>query len=98
MQHSLKMFSILQNMLHLLHIPITKMRLQELISEQMYHGSIRTITEEMGTSGADCYLAETIFTLTENDLIKFVRIEMNYGSHASPGLYNRDNFKDIKIK
>jgi hypothetical protein len=52
----------------------------------------------MGTSGADCYLAEKIFTLTENDLIKFVRIEMNYGSHASPGLYNRDNFKDIKIK
>ena len=56
------------------------------------------LTEQMGTSGAECYLAETIFTLTENDLIKFVRIEMDFGSHASPGLYTRDNFKDIKIK
>ncbi len=56
------------------------------------------LTEQMGTSGANCYLAETIFTLTENGLIKFVRIEMEYGSHASPGLYARDYFKDLKIK
>jgi hypothetical protein len=56
------------------------------------------LTEQMGTSGAECYLAETIFTLTENDFLKFVRIEMEYGSHASPGLYNRDNFKDLKNK
>jgi hypothetical protein len=53
------------------------------------------LTEQMGTSGADCYLAETIFTLTENDLIKYVRIEMNEGSHASPGLYNRNDFNDL---
>jgi hypothetical protein len=56
------------------------------------------LTEQMGSSGAMCYLAETVFTLTENDLIKFVRIEMDYGSHASPGLYTRDNFKDMIIK
>jgi len=51
------------------------------------------LTEQMGTSGADCYMAETIFTLTENDLIKFVRFEMDYGSHASPGLYSRKDYK-----
>lgn len=56
------------------------------------------LTEQMGSSGAMCFLAETVFTLTENDLIKFVRIEMDYGSHASPGLYTRDNFKDMIIK
>jgi hypothetical protein len=56
------------------------------------------LTEQMGSSGAECYLAETIFTLTENESIKIVRIEMEYGSHASPGLYTRDNFKDIIIK
>lgn len=51
------------------------------------------LTEQMGTSGADCFMAETIFTLTENDLIKFVRFEMDYGSHASPGLYCRKDYE-----
>ena len=51
------------------------------------------LTEQMGTSGADCYMAETIFTLTENDLIKFVSFEMDYGSHASPGLYSRKHYE-----
>ena len=51
------------------------------------------LTEQMGTSGADCYMAETIYTLTENDLIQFVRFEMDYGSHADPGLYCRKNYE-----
>lgn len=56
------------------------------------------LTEQMGTTGAYCFLAETIYTLTENDLIKFVRIEMDYGSHASPGLYNRNDFIEMMKK
>jgi len=51
------------------------------------------LTEQMGTSGADCYMAETIYTLTENNLIQFVRFEMDYGSHASPGLYSRNDYE-----
>jgi hypothetical protein len=31
----------------------------------------------------------------EIESIDFVRIEMNYGSHASPGIYNRSNFNDL---
>lgn len=53
------------------------------------------LTEQMGTAGAYCYLGETVFTLTENDLIKFVKIEMDSGSHASPGIYTRVDFKDL---
>lgn len=53
------------------------------------------LTEQMGTTGADCYIAETIYTLTENDLIKFVRFEMDFGSHASPGLYSRNDYKEM---
>jgi len=56
------------------------------------------ITEQMGSSGAYCYLGETVFTLTENNLIGFVRIEMNYGSHASPGIYSRIDFKELMKK
>jgi len=53
------------------------------------------LTEQMGTTGAYCYLGETVFTLTENESIKFVRIEMNSGSHASSGVYSRNDFKDL---
>ena len=53
------------------------------------------LTEQMGTTGAYCYLGETVFTLTENDLIKFVKVEMDSGSHASPGVYSRVDFADL---
>jgi hypothetical protein len=56
------------------------------------------LTEQMGTTGAYCYLGETVFTLTENELIKYVKIEMDSGSHASPGVYNRNDFKDLMKK
>lgn len=53
------------------------------------------LTEQMGSSGSYCFLGETVYTLTENDSIKFVRIDMNEGSHASPGTYQRSNFNDL---
>ena len=56
------------------------------------------LTEQMGTAGAYCFMAETIYTLTENDMIKFVRFEMDFGSHASPGLYCRNDYKDMMKK
>jgi hypothetical protein len=51
--------------------------------------------EQMGSTGAYCYLGETVFTLTESDLVDYVRIDMNYGSHASPGIYQRKDFRDL---
>jgi hypothetical protein len=56
------------------------------------------LSEQMGTTGADCYLGETIYTLTENDQIKFVRIEMDYGSHAGPGVYSRNDYNRLIIE
>jgi len=53
------------------------------------------LTEQMGTTGAECFMAETIYTLTESDLIKYVRFEMDFGSHASPGLYSRNDYKNM---
>lgn len=53
------------------------------------------LSEQMGSTGAFCYLGETVFTLTEIDLIEFVSIDMNYGSHASPGIYQRKEFKEL---
>jgi len=51
------------------------------------------LTEQIGTAGADCFMAETVYTLTENDLIHYVRFDMEYGSHAGPGLYSRKDFE-----
>lgn len=56
------------------------------------------LTEQMGTAGAHIFLGETVYTLTEYDPIKYVRIEMEYGSHASPGIYKREDFEDLIIK
>lgn len=53
------------------------------------------LTERMGSTGAFCMLGETVYTLTENDSVNYVNIEMNEGSHAGPGIYHRSNFKAL---
>jgi hypothetical protein len=56
------------------------------------------LTEQMGTTGAYCYLGETVFTLTENDSIQWIYIDMIEGSHARPGIYDRNDFNDLLVK
>jgi hypothetical protein len=53
------------------------------------------LTEQMGSCGANCFLGETVYSLTDNELIKYVKIDMNEGSHASPGVYNRTDFWEL---
>ncbi|MFY9152181.1 MAG: hypothetical protein WAO52_09215 [Prolixibacteraceae bacterium] len=56
------------------------------------------LSEQMGSTGAFCFLGETVFTLTENDSIKFVDIRIEFGSHASPGIYQRSDFQELEKK
>lgn len=56
------------------------------------------LSEQMGTLGAYCFLAESVYTLTEIENIHFVKINMKEGSHARPGVHNRAEFKDLDIK
>ena len=56
------------------------------------------LTQQMGSLGAYCYMAETVFTLTENDSTRFVKFEMDYGSHANPGVYSRRDYNEVLIK
>ena len=53
------------------------------------------LTEQMGTDGALEFLGETVYSLTESDSINFVDVQMDYGSHASPGVYSRKDFNDL---
>lgn len=50
------------------------------------------LTEQLGSSGADAYIAEVTYNLTELKGINFVSISFKEGDHASPGTYSRTDF------
>lgn len=54
------------------------------------------LTQELGSTGAANYMATTTYTLTELKGIKYVNYDFKMGDHASPGVYNRKDFKDFK--
>jgi hypothetical protein len=56
------------------------------------------LTQRMGSTGADEFLAVATFTLTEYDHIKGVNFIFEVGDHATPGLYSREYFlKNWKV-
>ena len=55
------------------------------------------LTQRMGSSGAQAYLASVTFTLTENPQIKKVNFIFEEGDHAMPGTYSREDFANYKI-
>jgi hypothetical protein len=55
----------------------------------------RKLTQSMGSAGAEAYLAELTFSLTELKGIKAVKIDFEEGDHAMPGVYTRDDFKTL---
>jgi hypothetical protein len=54
------------------------------------------LTERIGSSGAEIYMASTTWSLTELKGIKYVNYDFEEGDHASPGVYNRNNFKNFQ--
>jgi hypothetical protein len=50
------------------------------------------LTQQMGSSGAEAYLAEVTYNLTELTDINFVTMRFKEGDHASPGTYTRTDF------
>jgi len=54
----------------------------------------RYLTQQMGSSGAQTYLAEATYNLTEIRGIKHVTILFKAGDHASPDTYSRSDFPD----
>lgn len=53
------------------------------------------LTQNIGTSGAESYLAEATFSLTELPAVKAVSIQFQEGDHAMPGTFTRASFKDF---
>ncbi len=54
------------------------------------------LTRQMGSSGAEAYMAEATYNLTEIKGINCVSFQFKEGDHASPGVYTRTDF--IKVK
>lgn len=54
------------------------------------------LTQRIGSTGAENFMATTTFTLTEMKGVKYVNYQFEEGDHASPGVYSRDDFKDLQ--
>jgi hypothetical protein len=54
------------------------------------------LTDQMGSSGAEEYLAQAVINLTSVNGIRYVRIDFTEGSHASPDVWGREAFSDYK--
>lgn len=52
----------------------------------------RYLTEQTGSSGAQAYLAEATYDLTEIPGINYVHFSFKAGDHASPDTYTRTDF------
>lgn len=53
------------------------------------------LTQNIGTAGANAYIAEATFAFTALDSIKTVNFIFEAGDHASPGTYQRSDFDDF---
>ena len=53
------------------------------------------LTQGLGSTGAENYMATTTFSLTEMKGIKYVNYDFKMGDHAEPGVYSRADFKDF---
>ena len=54
------------------------------------------LTERIGSTGAEMYLASTTYSLTELKGIKYVNYDFEEGDHASPGVYTRNSFRNFR--
>lgn len=54
------------------------------------------LTQNLGSTGAENYMAATTFSLTELKGVHYVHYRFKEGDHASPGVYSRKNFTNYQ--
>ena len=52
--------------------------------------------QQMGSAGAQAYMASTTYNLTELKGIRYVNYNMQAGDHVSPGTYSRKSFENYR--
>lgn len=69
------------------------------ISHDTLYTQIRNaqyLTNQMGSFGAEQYIAQAVINLTAVEGIRFVRIDFPMGSHAAPDVWSRESFAGYK--
>jgi hypothetical protein len=77
-----------------------KLRIQS-VADGIAHVEIinaEYLTQRMGTSGAQNYLAAATYSLAETPGVRGVDFIFPAGDHAAPGVYTRESFKDYAVK
>jgi hypothetical protein len=54
------------------------------------------LTERIGSTGAEMFMASTTYSLTELKGIKYVNFDFIEGDHAAPGVYDRSYFRGLQ--
>jgi hypothetical protein len=54
------------------------------------------LTQRMGSTGAEVYIADVILNLTTVPGINYVSVDFAEGDHAQPGTWSKENFKKYK--
>lgn len=52
--------------------------------------------QQMGSAGAQAYMASTTYSLTELKGIRYVNYDMPPGDHVTPGTYSRKDFENYR--
>jgi len=54
------------------------------------------LASQMGSTGAEVYIADAVLNLTSVPGVKYVNVAMEEGDHAQPGTWSAENFKNYK--
>lgn len=57
------------------------------------------LTEELGSSGAEQYIADVVLNLTAVEGIQYINLDFRAGDHAAPGVFGKEmvtGFKEIQ--
>lgn len=61
-----------------------------------YIANSEYLSNQMGSTGAEVYIADAVLNLAEVPGVKYVSIKMKEGSHAQSGVYSKQNFEKYK--
>lgn len=60
--------------------------------------SAKVFTSDMGSFGANEYISTVVLNLTTLDSVNYVNLDFQPGSHATPGVYSKNNYSNFKEK
>jgi len=52
----------------------------------------RYLTEQMGSSGPEAYIADLVYNLTESGSARYIHLNFKARDHGAPGTYSRTDF------